>query len=261
VLRFSANISTLFRELPWLERPQAAADAGFSAIEIQFPYQIDVSEWQGVCQDAGVDVVLINMPPADLEAGELGLACWPGYEDQFARGLQRALDYARALQCPQVNCLAGNVPVGADRRQCWDTLVNNLRLAAETLATVNIRLLVEVMNPHDLPRWLLNSSAEGDAILAEVGVENLQLQYDVYHRCRAGEPWLENLIARLDRVGHIQFSDCPGRREPGSGTMNLPELFRWLETADYQGWLGAEYFPSGDTLASLSWLRAWRNPT
>ena len=254
MLKLSANISTMFQEWPMVERPAVAADAGFSAIEVQFPYAIDSSVFARAARDAGVAVVLMNLPPGRLEAGELGLACLPGRQAEFARSVEAAMAYADYIGCPRLNCLAGNVPPGGDPALCRQVLVENLRWAAERCGPRGLELLVEVMNPVDLPAFILTSSAEGDALLAAVGHPNLRLQYDVYHRRVAGEDWLGGLVSRIAAIGHIQFSDYPGRHEPGSGELDMDTLFRTIAALPYSGWTGSEYRPSGASLDSLDWL-------
>lgn len=253
MLRFSANISTLFTELPLLERPAAAAQAGFTAIEIQFPYVVPARELAAAINAAHVEVVLINLPAGDLGAGDLGLACLPGRESEFAGSVTQAIEYAKALDCPRVNCLAGNRPAAQSHARCWETLVNNIRFAAEKFAAEKIQLLVEVLNNVDFPSFMLGKIGEGDALLAAVNHPNLALQYDVYHRRAAGDDWLEGIEPRLDRIGHIQFSDYPGRHEPGTGELDMQKLFALLERLPYAGWTGAEYKPATATAASFGW--------
>jgi len=254
MLRFSANISTLFTELPVLQRPRAAADAGFRAIEMQSPYEVPLRELAAARERAGVEFVLINMPAGDPSAGELGLACIPGRQEEFAQALRQAITTAQGLGCRRVHALAGNLPLGKSREHCRDVLVENLRLAAARLDDVGIQLLLEPLNAIDHPRFLVTRIGEGDALLAAVDHRNLALQYDVYHRRAAGEAWLEDLAARVGRIGHIQFSDYPGRHEPGSGELDFLQFFELIGRLPYSGWTGAEYRPSGATAESLRWF-------
>lgn len=253
MLRFAANISTLFTEVPLLERPAAASAAGFSAVEVQFPYVVPAAALAGACANAGVECVLINLPAGRVEAGELGLACLPGREAQFADAVGLATDYARALRCHQVNCLAGNRPTGEARSRCWEVLVGNAGDAAGRLAAAGIRLLVEPLNPVDFPDFLLGRVADADELLAAVDHPNLYLQYDAYHRRAAGDDWLGGLEQRIARIGHIQFSDYPGRHEPGTGELDMARLFALIDGLPYAGWTGCEYRPSGATMDSFGW--------
>jgi hydroxypyruvate isomerase len=252
--RFAANISTLFTAHPFLERFALAARAGFRAVEMQFPYEHKPAELAAAVSRAGVEVVLINMPAGDFAGGERGIACLPDRVDEFHRAMRQAADYAEALGCPRVNCLAGNVPEGAAREACWDVLVENLRHAADSLAMRNIRLLVEPLNGVDNPRFIIGNTAAAADLLTVAGNPNLALQYDVYHARAAGEDVLAGLARHIGIIGHIQISDYPGRGEPGTGTLDFAGLFRALEHLPYDGWVGCEYFAAepGD----FGWMKA-----
>jgi hydroxypyruvate isomerase len=258
VLRLSANISTLFTELPPLARPAAAAAEGFAAIEMQFPYTLPLRELAAAREAAGVEMVLINMPPGDLGGGELGLAGIPGRQRQFAESLDLAIATAQALHCPRLHCMAGNLPAGASRQACWEVLIGNLRLAAGRLEDAGIALLSEPLNAVDQPRYLLTTIAEGDALLEAVGHRNLALQYDVYHRRAAGDDWLGGLAPRIGRIGRIQFSDYPGRHQPDSGELDMARLFELIGQLPYTGWTGCEYKPLAATADSFGWLARLR---
>lgn len=253
MLRFSANISTLFNELPLLERPAAAAAAGFAAIEIQFPYVVPAARIAAACASARVECVLINLPAGNLEAGEVGVAGLPGRESEFLDSIRLASDYAGALGCTRVNCLAGVQPAAEARSRCWDVLVRNIALAAERFAQTGVQLLVEPLNLTDVPNFLLGRIADGDELLAAVDHPNLRLQYDAYHRRAAGDDWLGGLAERIPRVGHIQFSDFPGRHEPGTGELDMGRLFALIAALPYHGWTGCEYRPRGRTEDSFGW--------
>lgn len=257
MLRFSANISTMFNEWALLDRFAAAADAGFQSVEIQFPYEVSPDALYSAREAAGVEVVLLNIPAGRLDQGELGLACLPGRASEFREGVQRAVEYASALGCSQVNCLSGKVSIGEKAEDCWAQLVDNVRYAADHLADHGIRLLVEPLNRVDQPDVLLNELGLAEKLIIILAHPNLALQYDVYHMAANGEDWLNGIAPRLDIIGHIQFSDLPGRGEPGSGTLDLDSFFATMASLPYAGWIGAEYRPSGETLASLGWLDLW----
>ncbi|MBB5372690.1 hydroxypyruvate isomerase family protein [Acidocella aromatica] len=256
MLRFSANISTLFTALPVAERIQAAARAGFKAVEMQFPYDLPAATLREAAHKAGVEFVLINIPAGDFAGGERGIACLPGREAEFLRGVRLAGDYANTLGCPRVNCLAGNLPEGETPEQCWDVLVENLRLAADMLTVRGVQLLVEPLNRADNPRFILNGYPDADALLTAVGKDNLTLQYDTYHAHAGGEDVLEGLTKRLMRIGHIQFSDYPGRGAPGTGELNFPRLFRAIRNLPYEGWTGAEYLCPSPGPGDFAWTAA-----
>ena len=253
MLRLAANVSTMFTEWPQVDRFAAAADAGFAAVEMQFPYDDACGLLARARRAAGVEVVLINLPAGDLAAGDLGLACLPDRRADFAGSLARATEYAQALECSRVNCLAGLLTAELRPDRAWATLTAQIDDAASTLERHGIGLLVEALNEFDQPRFALNSLALADRLLDELAHPNLALQFDIYHAVANGENWHAALLARLPRVGHIQFSDCPGRGEPGSGTIDFDDVFACLRTLDYSGWIGCEYRPTGHTLESLDW--------
>jgi hydroxypyruvate isomerase len=242
MLKFSANISTLFTDLPFGARIHAAARAGFGAIEAQFPYgEIEAGAFARQARDAGAEIVLINLSAGDFGAGERGIACLEGRQDEFLQGVLRGGDYAAELGCARVNCLVGNIPEGEEPEACWDVLVENLRRASAELAARDITLLIEPLNRRDNPRFAVSGYAQADALLTVVEAPNLALQYDFYHAAAGGEDVLSGLERRIERIGHIQFSDFPGRGAPGSGWLDFPRLFRALEHLPYEGWVGAEY--------------------
>jgi hydroxypyruvate isomerase len=253
MLKLAANVSTLFTEWPLLERPAAAAAAGFRAIEVQSPYAVSADAFAVACEAAGVACVLLNIPSGEVAAGELGLAGLPGREAAFAAALETALAYAGRLRCARVNCLAGIRPADESRERCVRQLLANLRRAAARSAAVGVELLVEPLNPVDQPEFLLTRIADADALLEAVDHPNLRLQYDTYHRAAAGEAWAAGLEARLSRVGHIQFSDYPGRHEPGTGELDLTGFLRRVDALPYTGYVGCEYRPSASTAASFAW--------
>lgn len=254
MLRLSANLSTLFTEVPLLDRPAAAASAGFTAVELQFPYDVPSRKLAAACQAAAVQVVLINVPAGERATGELGLAALPGREADFKRAVAQAACYAEVLGCQRVNSLAGCCFDEAMRPQYWRTLIANTREAACSLSARGVGLLAEVLNPVDAPGFLLNRSADGERLLAEVGHPNLKLQFDLYHRVAAGEDWVAQLQQQLAHVGHIQFSDYPGRHQPGTGRLDWSAAFQLLKGLNYPGHVGCEYFPVGPTVESFAWL-------
>lgn len=253
-MRLAANISTMFTEHPLIDRFAAAADAGFRAVEIQFPYEVPAGRLAASRLATGVEVVLINMPAGELNAGDLGLAGVPGRGHAFLDTLPQALDYAAALSCSRVNCLAGNQPSDASEADCWPLLIDNVGRATAEFASQGIGLLVEAMNRKDRPTFLLNDLAKAERLMEAVDHPNLALQYDLYHEAANGGHWRESLPARLERIGHIQISDCPGRGPPGSGSIDFSGFFDVLSGLPYKGWIGCEYAPAGPTLDSLGWL-------
>jgi hydroxypyruvate isomerase len=241
-MRFSANISTLFTALPLPERFAAAAAAGLSAVEMQFPYPHKPAELSAAAKAAGVEIVLINLPAGDFAAGERGIACIPGRQAEFRAAIAQAATYATALHCPRVNCLAGNIPEGASPDECWDVLVSNLGDAADAFATQNIELLIEPLNRADNQRFMLDGTKNTLDLITAVGKRNLALQFDSYHSAAAGEDACAMLTRHISQIGHIQISDYPGRGAPGTGTLDFAKFFAALSHLPYEGWVGCEYF-------------------
>jgi hydroxypyruvate isomerase len=252
--KFSANLSMLFTEMPFEERFAAAAQAGFRGVEYLSPYALPKEEVAGLLQKNGLEQVLFNVPSGNWDGGERGIACHPDRVSEFRDGVAKAIDYAKALNCPRVNCLAGIVPKGASVEEVHRTFVENLRFAAAKLKEAGILLIAEPVNTYDIPGFFLNRSAQAIALFDEVGSDNLKLQYDIYHMQRM-EGELANTMERLlPRIGHIQLADNPGRHEPGTGEINYAYLYEHLDRIGYTGWIGAEYKPKGDTVAGLGWL-------
>ncbi len=252
--RFAANLTLLFREYAFLERFGAAARAGFQGVECLFPYAWPAPELAARLRDAGLSQVLFNAPAGDWDAGERGIACMPGRQDEFRRGLERALEYAEALECPRVHCLAGIPPAELESQQAWDTLAENLRWAARQLGRAGRRLLVEPINSRvDMPGYLLDDVARARDLVRQLDEPNVRLQFDLYHvGVMEGdpEPWLRQLLPMID---HVQCADYPGRHEPGTGQLPLAQCFRLLDEKGYSGWVGAEYHPLGSTSEGLGW--------
>jgi hydroxypyruvate isomerase len=251
--RFAANLSTLFDDVPFLERFGRAARAGFAAVECQFPYAHPAAEIRELLDAHGLTMVLHNLPPGDQAAGDRGIACLPDRVDEFRLGVQRGIDYALVLGVPQLNCLAGKAPAGADREQLRRTLVANLRFAAAELSRAGLKLLIEPINHFDIPGFFINTTAQALAILDEVGAPNAYVQYDVYHAQRMEGELAATLQRHLPRIAHIQIADNPGRHEPGTGEINFPFLFAHLDRIGYAGWVGCEYKPAHRTEAGLAW--------
>lgn len=253
--RISANISTLFRELELPERFEAAAQAGFKAVEIQFPYGWSKRQLSEIAQRAGVEVVLINIPAGDSGKGDRGIGCLPSRVAEFREGVEKAIEYSQALGCKQMNCLAGVAPQDADGAKLRETYVSNLRYSAAELARHGMTLLIEPISTQAVPGFYLNRSADALAIVDEVGADNLKLQYDLYHMSIMGDDLAATIEANLARIGHMQFADVPGRHEPGTGEIDFPALFDLVDRLGYRGWMGAEYVPAGKTEESLAWAK------
>jgi hydroxypyruvate isomerase len=254
VPKFAANLTMLFNELPFLDRFAAAKAAGFAGVEFLFPYDFEKVVLREKLDRYGLVQVLHNLPAGNWAAGERGIAVLPDRVAEFRAGVERAIDYAKALDCRQLNCLAGIAPDGADARALHRVFVDNLRFAADALAKHNIRLLIEPINTRDIPGFFLSRTGQAQDIIAEVGSDNLFIQYDIYHMQVMEGDLAPTIRKHLGRIAHIQLADNPGRNEPGTGEINFPYLFRYLDEIGYAGWIGCEYKPKTVTEDSLAWL-------
>lgn len=261
--RFAANLSFLFNEVPFLDRFAAAANAGFNAVEFAFAYEYPVKELTSRLAANGLEQVLINAPPGDLNAGDRGLAGCPGREHEFAASFVTALRYAQALSCPRIHVMAGVLPASGDeaqRARHRSTFVRNLCFAAREAEQDGVTLTIEPLNPRDMPGYLLTTQGEAHAIREEVGMPNVKVQMDLYH-AQIVEGDLSTKLRRwLSDIGHVQIAGVPDRHEPDSGELNCYALFELLDELDYKGWVGCEYRPRAGTLPGLAWLDklGWR---
>jgi len=255
--RFAANLSMLFTDAPLADRIDRAAKAGFNAVEVQFPYELPAETLRSRLDANGIPMVLHNLPAGDWAAGDRGIACDPARQAEFRDGISRAIDYAQALGVRQINCLTGKAGAGVSEATTRTTLVDNLGHAVERLAQADLRLLLEPVNALDVPGFWLDSVDKALSVMDEVAAPNLLLQFDIYHAQRSGGEIAGTLTRHLDRIGHIQFADNPGRNEPGTGELNFGFLFGLIERLGYQGWIGAEYKPATTTEAGLSWLATY----
>ena len=252
--KLAANLSTLFPQLDFLDRFAAAARAGFRYVEYQFPYTWTADELARRARDAKVQVVLHNLPAGDFAKGERGIACLPGREREFRDSVEQAVAYAKAVDCPRLNCLAGLAP--ADEPH-FATLVQNVRYAARRLGEAGLQLTLEPINTRTVPGFFLSRSAQAIEVLNAAGEGNAFLQYDFFHM-QIMEGDLAATVERLlGRIGHIQLADVPGRHEPGTGEVNFAFLLRHLDALGYSGWVGCEYNPRGDTLEGLKWAQPY----
>ncbi|AHB49707.1 hydroxypyruvate isomerase [Hyphomicrobium nitrativorans NL23] len=251
--RFAANLSFLFTELPFLDRFEAAANAGFKGVEFMFPYATPADEIRARLDANGLELVLFNLPPGHWDKGERGFAALPGREDEFASAVDLALTYADALGCPRLHAMAGLTDHGATR----EVYVANLRLAAAWAAEQGVDILIEPINTRDMPGYFLTRTCDAADVIAEVGAPNLGLQFDLYHR-HVSEGGVEAAIAEFAAITrHYQCADPPDRGEPGgSGELDYAVLFRTVDASGHTGWIGCEYKPRGDTLAGLGWPAA-----
>lgn len=256
MLKFTANLSLLFTELDLGNRFEAAKQQGFTAVEIQFPYDLSIKTLQQVLQDTGLKLVLFNVAADDLMQGGEGLACVPEKREQFRLALKQAVDYATLLKPEAINILAGRCFDNSRLADYTQTFKDNLRLAADTFAPLGIKTVFEAINTYDMPAFIIHSDGQMLAVLNELKHPNLFIQYDIYHASRMGENPAQFIEQHAVKIGHIQFADSPNRGQPGTGQLDFQLLFNVIEQSNYAHWLGAEYKPVGTTLESLSWFRS-----
>jgi hydroxypyruvate isomerase len=256
MLKFTANLSLLFTELELIDRFYAAQQHGFKAVEIQFPYSLPPTIVDQVLQETGLKLVLFNVAADDLMQGGEGLACVPEKCEQFRHALMQAVSYARFLKPEAINILAGRCFDNSRQAEYLQTFKDNLLLASNTFARLGIKTVFEAINTHDMPQFIIHSGEQMLAVLNELKHSNLFMQYDIYHASRMGENPAQFIQQYANKIGHIQFADCPNRGQPSTGQIDFSELFKVIEQSSYTGWLGAEYKPIGTTADSLGWFRS-----
>ncbi len=255
--KFSANLSMLFTEVGFADRFERAAKAGFKAVECQFPYELPREDIAAKLDKYGQEMVLFNIPAGNWAAGERGIACLPGRESEFQEGAGKAIEYGKALKCPRINCLAGLTPKDAPADKVRQTLVNNLKFAADAMQKAGISLLVEMLNDKDVPGFYLVRTQDTLRLFEEVKHANLWLQYDIYHMQVMEGNLTKTIQENVGRIGHIQLADNPGRHEPGTGEINFTNLFKFIDESGYTGWIGCEYKPAGATEDGLGWVKPY----
>ncbi|MES2323429.1 MAG: 2-oxo-tetronate isomerase [Pseudomonadota bacterium] len=249
--KFAANLSFMFTELDFLDRFGAARAAGFDAVEFLFPYAYEAEAIAEQLARHALRLVLHNLPPGDWAAGDRGIATDPLRVGQFQDSVGLALDYATRLGVRQLHCLAG-VNANGER----DTYLDNLRFAASQLARHGMTLLIEPINIFDMPGYFLSGSDQAADIIRDAGMDNLRLQFDMYHVQRMEGELAAAITRHLPLIAHMQLADVPGRHEPGSGNIDYRSLFALIDALGYEGWIGCEYHPLHDTLAGLAWRAA-----
>jgi hydroxypyruvate isomerase len=254
--RFTASLSFLWSDRPFMARFDAAARAGFSAVEYMFPYAEDINAIAGELRRLKLRQVVFNLPAGDWAAGDRGIAVDPVRRAEFRDGVRVAVEVARQLACPRVNCPVGKQLEDVPIEEQWACLVDNIKHAASVFERVGLVLLVEPINTFDVPAYFLRTSAEAFHLQDAVGAPNLRVQFDVYHAQRMEGNLTHTLARNIGRIGHIQVADAPDRGQPGTGEINFANLFRALDRTDYGGDVGLEYRPMGPTDASFDWIEA-----
>jgi hydroxypyruvate isomerase len=254
MLQFSANLTMLYSEFPFLERFAKAKSAGFQAVEFQFPYSVSAEMIRQAQTELGLQIALFNLPAGDFERGERGIAIYPDRREEFREGVDQAIHYAVSLDCTRLNCLSGKMTDDLALDDAWSVLCENLLYAARKLEEKEIALLVEPINRYDIPGFFLSDMGQTRRLLQEVGHSNLQIQYDFYHVQRMQGELLVTFAELQGSIGHVQIADNPGRHQPGTGEIHYPNIFKFIEKSGYKGYIGLEYIPQGDTDKSLAWL-------
>ena len=255
--RLAANLTMMFTELDFLDRFEAAAKAGFKGVEYLFPYDFSADELKARLDKFGLTQVLHNLPAGDWGAGERGIACHPDRVEEFKAGVAQAITYATKLGCSQVNCLIGIPPQGVDADTLQKTVVDNLTYAAEKLKVAGITLLIEQINTRDIPGFYLSGTQQALDLIEATGSDNIKVQYDIYHMQIMEGDLAPTMEKHLASIQHIQLADNPGRGEPGTGEINYPFLFSFLDKIGYDGWIGCEYKPQTTTQEGLGWADAY----
>ncbi|WP_152048589.1 hydroxypyruvate isomerase family protein [Aureimonas psammosilenae] len=251
--RLTANIALLFPDLPFLDRIDAAADAGFDKVECHFPYDVDLAVLKARLEARHVAMTALNTAPGDLAAGEWGLAGVPGREEAFRRDFREALRYAEALETPMVHVMAGIVKP-ADREDALRTFRENLAWGAGQAAKVGVTLLLEPLNLRERPNYLVSRSDDVAAIIAEIGAPNIKILFDIYHLQIMEGDLTTRLRRHASLIGHVQLASVPDRTEPDRGEVDVRHILRILDEIHYRGLIGLEYKPSGDTQGGIGWI-------
>lgn len=257
MLRFSANLSTMFQELPLLERLPAARAAGFEAIEVWFPYEVDSARFAEGLKANNLICVGINSPAGNPSEGDWGLATEPDRVADFERSVHDSMQYAQAINCLNVHVMAGQPPAHIDQALAWDTYRSNLRRAIVISEHYGRSIMIEPLNALDRPRYLLQRQEQAISIIDELGRDRIGLMLDLFHLQRGEGNLVERMRHSLPYATHVQIADVPGRHEPGTGEIRFEKVFEEL-AASWSGWVGCEYIPQTDTLSGLGWMKAFR---
>jgi hydroxypyruvate isomerase len=249
--RFAANLTMMYGEHAFLDRFEAAAQDGFRAVEFLFPYEFEAREIHSRLEVHGLTQVLFNAPPGDWEKGERGLASLPGRQEEFRASIRRALEYAAVLGNERLHVMAGLVEPGLFRGAHHEVYIENLAWAAAQAARQGITILIEPINPRDMPGYFLHRQDEAQAICTEIGAPNLRVQFDFYHAQIVEGDLSVKFREQIAHIGHIQVAGVPDRHEPDEGEVNYPYLFRLIDELNYNGWIGCEYRPRAGTSSGL----------
>jgi hydroxypyruvate isomerase len=255
MLNFTANLSLLFNEVALIQRFNAAKQQGFNAVELQFPYSVSAKSILNALSEAEQKLIQFNVDADDLLQGGEGLACVPEKRNQFLQAVDQAVIYAQILKPEAINILPGRCLIENRKQEYLETFLENLRYAADIFAALGIKTVFEAINTHDMPKFIIHSGRQMLSVLNSVNHPNLFMQVDIYHLYMMGETAEAFIAEHAAAIGHIQFADCPGRGQPGTGKLDFAHIFGEIAKSAYSGWVGAEYKPTGPTDESLGWLR------
>jgi hydroxypyruvate isomerase len=261
MLKFSANLSTLFQELPLSARFGAAARAGFAAVEMWFPYALASNALASLLDEHRLRCVGINSPAGDVAAGDWGLAADPRRFAEFKASAEQAITYACEIGCPNVHVMAGLTAPQADRQAANEHYLCCLDFACSVAAKSGITVMIEPLNDIDRPHYLLNTQAQAINAIEQLNSSNLRLMLDLFHLQRGEGNLIERMKRSLPYAAHVQIADNPGRHEPGTGEINFGTVFGALREADYAGYIGCEYLPLRDSATSFEWMKALESAT
>ena len=257
-LKFAANLSFLYQDLPFLDRITAAAEDGFEGVECMYPYAFPATEIRQRLDDNGIEQALFNAPPGDWDNGERGIASLPGREREFKEAISLALDYANALGNQRLHVMAGLLPASANRAEYLDRYTQNVAWAAEQAQSADVTIVLEPINQRAMPGYLLSYQQDALDVIRATGADNVKVQFDCYHTQIMEGDIVTKLHDMFDQIDHIQIASVPNRHEPDGEELNYPFIFQTLEQLGYQGWIGCEYKPRADTRDGLQWLRTYR---
>jgi hydroxypyruvate isomerase len=252
--KFSVNLTMLFGEVPFEDRFAASKEAGFKYVEYMFPYDYKAQDLSDHLKNNDQQQVLFNLPAGNWAGGDRGIAGNPARVEEFKQGVDQALEYAKALNVENINCLVGLEVEGVSKEAQWKVLVENLSYAADKFKGENRTLLIEPINYFDIPGFILNTTQDGLKVINDVKASNIKIQYDAYHMQKMEGNLVATVEENLQHIAHIQIADNPGRHQPGTGEINYPFFLNELDRMGYDGYVGLEYIPDPDTTTSLGWL-------
>lgn len=253
--KFAVNLSTIFTQVPFIDRFKKASEQQFSYVECQFPYELTVDQIKQQLRENNLSMVLLNLPPGNWANGDRGLAIDPFRTEEFKNSVDVGIEYASALNIPNIHCMAGVCSDNIPSHKVKEVYIKNITYAAKKLATHELTLLIEPINQKDIPNYYLSSIKEAAEILQEVNLPNVKLQFDFYHMQKIQGDLISTFENYFDQIGHVQIADVPGRHQPGTGEINYKNVLSFLDKVGYNGYIGLEYTPLGKSEDSFKWIK------